>query len=85
MAGIKRFEEIQAWQKAREVTREIYQLCRANASKFFQNRWYCYTLALTQSENRFSDSTLPSFRLEESSFCGENGGGESKPANLLGI
>ena len=27
MAGIRRFEEIQAWQKARELVREIYKLC----------------------------------------------------------
>jgi len=30
MAGIKRFEEIQAWQKAREMVREVYGLCREN-------------------------------------------------------
>jgi len=28
MAGIKRFEEILAWQKARELVREIYSACR---------------------------------------------------------
>lgn len=27
MAGIRRFEEIQAWQKARELVREVYKLC----------------------------------------------------------
>jgi four helix bundle protein len=27
MAGFKRFEEIQGWQRARELVREIYQLC----------------------------------------------------------
>jgi four helix bundle protein len=32
MATFKRFEEIQAWQKAREVTREIYSL--SNAGEF---------------------------------------------------
>jgi hypothetical protein len=30
MAGITRFEEIQAWQKAREMVREVYGLCREN-------------------------------------------------------
>jgi four helix bundle protein len=27
MAGIKRFEEIKAWQKARELVRETYRVC----------------------------------------------------------
>lgn len=27
MAGIKRFEEIMAWQKARELVRETYRIC----------------------------------------------------------
>jgi len=27
MAGIKRFEEIMAWQKARELVRETYRVC----------------------------------------------------------
>ena len=27
MASIRRFEEIQAWQKARELVREIYKIC----------------------------------------------------------
>ncbi len=27
MAGIKRFEEILAWQKARELVRETYRAC----------------------------------------------------------
>ena len=27
MAGIRRFEEILAWQKARELVREIYRVC----------------------------------------------------------
>jgi hypothetical protein len=27
MATIERFEDIQAWQKARELVREIYQAC----------------------------------------------------------
>ena len=27
MAGIKSFEEIRAWQKAREMTREVFRLC----------------------------------------------------------
>ena len=29
MATIKRFEDIQAWQKSRELVREVYQLCQA--------------------------------------------------------
>ena len=29
MAGIKRFEEIMAWQKARELVRETYRVCAA--------------------------------------------------------
>ena len=28
MAGIRRFEEIKAWQKAREMVREVYGACR---------------------------------------------------------
>lgn len=28
MAAITRFEEIKAWQKAREMVREVYQACR---------------------------------------------------------
>lgn len=28
MAGFKRFEEIEAWQKARVVVREVYRACR---------------------------------------------------------
>jgi four helix bundle protein len=28
MAGIRRFEEIKAWQNAREMVREIYRACR---------------------------------------------------------
>jgi four helix bundle protein len=31
MAGIRRFEEIDAWQKARELTRAIYQVTRSGA------------------------------------------------------
>lgn len=27
MAGIKRFEDIQAWQQARELVREVYKTC----------------------------------------------------------
>lgn len=27
MASVKRFEEIQAWQRARELVREIYKTC----------------------------------------------------------
>ncbi len=27
MAGIRRFEEILAWQKARELVRETYRVC----------------------------------------------------------
>ena len=28
MGTIKRFEDIQAWQKSRELVREVYQLCQ---------------------------------------------------------
>ena len=31
MATIERFEDIKAWKKARELTREIYQLCDSGA------------------------------------------------------
>jgi hypothetical protein len=31
MAGIQRFEEIKAWQKARVMVREVYRICRATA------------------------------------------------------
>ncbi|HEV2494036.1 MAG TPA: four helix bundle protein [Terriglobia bacterium] len=27
MATVKRFEDLQAWQKARDLVREIYELC----------------------------------------------------------
>ena len=31
MATIERFEDLKAWQKARELTREVYQLCDSGA------------------------------------------------------
>jgi four helix bundle protein len=31
MATIERFEDLKAWQKARELAREVYQLCESGA------------------------------------------------------
>lgn len=31
MSSIKKFEEIKAWQKARKLTNDIYQICNRNA------------------------------------------------------
>jgi four helix bundle protein len=30
MATIKRFEDIEAWQKARELVRQVYQICNGS-------------------------------------------------------
>ena len=33
MAKIKRFEDIEAWQKARELVKEVYRVCRVESYK----------------------------------------------------
>ncbi len=33
MGGIKRFEDIEAWQKARTLVREVYRICNADSFK----------------------------------------------------
>lgn len=52
MAGIKRFEEILAWQKARELVRETYRVCRiAPFSRDFGLRDQIFRVAVSSMIN----------------------------------